>query len=391
MKQLLCFLAFYMKLLLAWLTLHTICRDLLKKNIWLIREKRDEARDNGFHLYKYIREKHPDINAYYVITPNSPDRHKVEVYGNWIKADSLMHCIYFLAAKKSINSQPYGAYPFPLNQRMQKYCHKLCNREQKVVFLQHGIIKDTLPLNAFLYGACNIDYFVTSTQREYEFIKETYKYPDHAIGCVGLARFDYLHTSHTVHDQILVMPTWRKWLNTDQKAFADSEYFSAYAELLSDPKMVAFLRAHQYKLIFYMHYAMQPFVNEFKAFENDVIIIADKGNYDVQELLMSSKLMITDYSSVYFDFAYMNKPVVYYQFDREQFRQSHYAEGYFSYEEDGFGPCFENLEATRQYIFDLIENRCAQPEKYDLRVQDFFTLRDNHNCERTFNAIMALN
>jgi CDP-glycerol glycerophosphotransferase (TagB/SpsB family) len=100
--------------------------------------------------------------------------------------------------------------------------------------------------------------------------------------------------------------------------------------------------------------------------------------------------MITDYSSVYFDFAYMNKPLLYYQFDKDQFRASHYAEGYFSYENDGFGPCFDNFNDVKQYVFDMIDTDCPQPEKYDLRVKAFFDLRDNHNCERTYNALKEL-
>lgn len=46
--------------------------------------------------------------------------------------------------------------------------------------------------------------------------------------------------------------------------------------------------------------------------------------------------MITDYSSVAFDFAYMKKSLVYAQFDREAFFEGQtYDEGYFNYETDG--------------------------------------------------------
>lgn len=388
----------FIQLVFAWIVLHTVKRDLLRQNIWLICEKRDEARDNGYHFYKYLKENQKEINVFYVLTSDSPDRKKIEKYGDYIEPNSFCHCIYFLAAIFSISSQPYGAYPFHFSVREMKIVQKLCNRKQKVVFLQHGIIKDKLPTESFSYELCNIDYFVTSSQKEYEFVKEIYKYPDHAIGCVGLARFDYLYTPHTVEDKILVMPTWRKWLDFKEKTlskdssghFYDSDYYLAYKTLLTDEALIQHLRKNHYKLVFYMHYKLQPYVDAFRSFENDVIIIADKTNYDVQELLMSSKLMVTDYSSVYFDFAYMNKPVAYYQFDKEQFRKSHYYEGYFSYENDGFGPCFDDWQDLRQYIFNMIEEECSQPQKYDLRVKNFFDLRDNRNCERTYSAIRLL-
>lgn len=384
------FVMIFLKLMCAWFVLHISQRKLLKQNIWLIREKRDEARDNGFHFFKYLKENHKDINCFYAITNKSADRQKVEKYGNLIEADSFKHCIYFLASAFSINSQPFGAYPFHMGLRELKLIQKLCNKKQKVVFLQHGIIKDKFSDAEFSYQNCNIDYFVTSTKREYEFIKETYGYPDHAIGCVGLARFDNLYTPHVVEDKILVMPTWRKWLDDSQKKFINSDYYLAYAEFLKNKELIQYLRQNNYKLIFYMHYKMQPFVESFRAFENDVVTIADKNNYDVQNLLMTSKLMITDYSSVYFDFAYMNKPVVYYQFDEKQFRSNHYAEGYFSYKEDGFGPCFDNCDDLRRYIIKMIDEQCRQPEKYEMRVKEFFDLHDNHNCERTYNALKKL-
>lgn len=397
-KRLLSFSAYYLKLVIAWLFLHTIYRDLLSRNIWLIREKRDEARDNGYHFFKFLREKNPEINAYFVITWDSPDRNKVEKYDNLIEADSWEHCIYFLAARFSINSQQYGAYPFHFSRRMLNYVQKLCNPKQKVIFLQHGITKDKFPILDFHYKSCNIDYFVTSTKKEYDFIKKTYEYPDNAIGCIGLARFDFLHTTHTVKKQLLVMPTWRRWLDngnisyslSDPMHFCNSDYFSAYAKMLSDDTLIQKLRSRGYQLVFYPHYKMQPFVERFRVFQNDVVVIADKSAFDVQELLMSSCMMVTDYSSVFFDFAYMNKPVAYYQFDKDAFRNTHYAEGYFSYENDAFGPCFENYERLCQYIVQMIDEHCRQPAMYDQRVKEFFTLRDNHNCERTYEAIRAL-
>ena len=78
-------------------------------------------------------------------------------------------------------------------------------------------------------------------------------------------------------------------------------------------------------------------VDSFDEIQNNSIIIAHKDDYDVQDLLIRSSVLVTDYSSVFFDFAYMGKPVIYYQFDEDEFRKNHYQEGYFSYREHGFG------------------------------------------------------
>ena len=63
-------------------------------------------------------------------------------------------------------------------------------------------------------------------------------------------------------------------------------------------------------------------------------------NYDVQDLLKRSKILITDYSSVFYDFAYMKKEVIYYQFDYNDFFKKHYEIGNFNFEKNGFGPIF---------------------------------------------------
>ena len=48
------------------------------KDVWLIAERGDEARDNGYAFYKYMEENHPEKNFYYIIKKNSPDIYKID-------------------------------------------------------------------------------------------------------------------------------------------------------------------------------------------------------------------------------------------------------------------------------------------------------------------------
>ena len=107
-------------------------------------------------------------------------------------------------------------------------------------------------------------------------------------------------------------------------------------------------------------------------------------------MISECSLLITDYSSVFFDFAYMKKPIIYYQFDREKFFTSHYAKGYFSYDNDGFGDCSMNSTEVVSKIIELVSNNCVVPDKYANRVEDFFLHCDDKNCQRTFDAIINL-
>jgi CDP-glycerol glycerophosphotransferase (TagB/SpsB family) len=111
---------------------------------------------------------------------------------------------------------------------------------------------------------------------------------------------------------------------------------------------------------------------------------------DIQTLLKESSLLITDYSSIFFDFAYMKKPLLYYQFDEEEFRKRQYEEGYFSYRKDGFGSVVKNEERLVDAINDCIDKNFTTPPLYSKRADKFFALRDKNNSERIYQAILAL-
>ena len=58
------------------------------RNFWLVCEDRNEARDNGYWLFKYIREHHPEIKVAYAINKKAPDYAKVKDLGKIISFGS---------------------------------------------------------------------------------------------------------------------------------------------------------------------------------------------------------------------------------------------------------------------------------------------------------------
>ena len=105
---------------------------------------------------------------------------------------------------------------------------------------------------------------------------------------------------------------------------------------------------------------------------------------------MESAVLLTDYSSVFFDFAYMSKPVVYLQFDEQRFYETQYGRGYFHCRTDGFGPVFGNESDAADRLCKIIEQDAHNDELYSERAEEFFGDRTSDHCEQTFNAIREL-
>lgn len=101
-------------------------------------------------------------------------------------------------------------------------------------------------------------------------------------------------------------------------------------------------------------------------------------------------VMVADFSSVAMDFAYMKKPLVYYQFDNEKFRQSHHQIGYFDFRKDGFGPVCVTEQEVTDWLIRLHKQGFANEEIYLERHGKYFDLWDTKNCERNYKAIKEM-
>lgn len=365
---------------------------LFRRDLWLICDNKNEARDNGYHLFRYIRKQHPEQDIVYAISKRSPDYQRVKDLGKTVRYGSLRHWILYLSAKKNISSQKGG-------KPNAAVCYFLEVRgilKNTRIFLQHGIIKDDMPW--LHYDQTRMKMFVTSTEREYRFIRDTFGYPDGAVKKLGLCRFDNLHTMQVKPRQILLMPTWRSWIATPTSAskeiedvsdFRNTTYFKAWSTFLSSPRLYRLLEENDMQLVFYPHRDMQRYLSYF-SIGSGRITIAKWPEYDVQELLKESAYLITDFSSIAMDFAYMNKRLMYYQFDYDDFRRGQYPEGYFSYEKDGFGKVCYELEPALDELEQAITQGFTNPDEYSRRHDSFFDLYDTNNCERNYTAIKEL-
>ncbi len=356
-----------------------------KRELWLVTESEDTARDNAYHFYKYLKIEHPEVNSYYVIDKKCKEYEKVKEYGNIIQYKSLKHWVYYMASDKKISSQKGSNPSSALFYVLHIYLNLFNNR----IYLKHGIIKDDAEW--WHYKNTKYKIIICGAKDEYNFVKENFGYPENNVQYTGLARFDNLHNNNVNKKQILIIPTWRNWLVKEIKKYGSPEefkntsFFKNWQKLFTNKKLIKFLEDNNIVAYFYPHINMKRFIKLFDIKSENIKVIDDE--IDIQKLLKESALMVTDYSSVYMDFAYMSKPVIYYQFDKEEYRSKQYKEGYFVYERDGFGDVLTASEEVVNKIIQYIENDYKVEEIYTRRMKEFFELHDTNNCKRIYEAI----
>lgn len=366
----------------------------IRKDSWIICERKNEARDNGYHLFKYIVQNEKEQQVFYIISKESYDRNKVlNISKDVINFGSFKHWVYFFSSKALISTHINGYVP---NELVYKYFAKRINIPGKKVFLQHGIIKDDLP--QLYYEKTKLDLFICGAYPEYEYVNSSFHYPDGIVNYTGLCRYDNL-IDYKVKKQILVMPTFRMDLYIEQddvitkdkiNYFYESDFYKNYNKLLNDKNLNSFLCSKNIKLLFYPHHEMQKYLPYFKIEKLSNIIVLTPKESDVQQLLKDSSLLVTDYSSVFFDFAYMLKNTLYFQFDYKKYRNSHYKQGYFDYNKNGFGNVIHNYEELIDNIKKIVNDDFKLSKKYSDRISRFFTYRDRDNCKRNYDAIRRL-
>ncbi|MFL8712011.1 CDP-glycerol glycerophosphotransferase family protein [Clostridioides sp. GD02377] len=366
---------------------------ILKRNeLWLFMDRVNEADDNAEALFKYALNRKDSIKKYFVISKNSKDYKRISKIGKVIKFGSCKHKLFLILSDKMISSHIEDNIRCGL-QSGGKYLKNLI--DFKFIFLQHGITKDDLSSWLNKYNK-NIDLFITASIQEYNSILEgKYYYDNNVVKLTGFARYDNLKDCNK--KQIVICPTWRRSLVSDinvengernyNENFKKSYYFEVYNKLINDIELIECARRCGYKIIFFPHPNVHQQIKDFK--KNDYVVFKNaESSYN--RLFCESSLFITDYSSVAFDFAFLKKPVIYYQYDREEIFKNGthtYSKGYFDYNTMGFGEVCTEYKELVNLIVEYIENDCKIKDKYIERINKFYKYNDIENCKRIYDNI----
>ncbi|MEE0940280.1 CDP-glycerol glycerophosphotransferase family protein [Methanobrevibacter sp.] len=352
---------------------------LKNKKIWFYMDRPNESDDNGLHLFKYSVQQNEPIDKYFILDSKNRDYDEIKKIGKVIPYKSLKHRFLGLYAENIITSHPDNGIIYPFWGGYPYFAGLLKSNN---IFLQHGILKDDISdwLNK---KNMNLSFFLVSSEKEYVSIfRYHYNYDEQVIQLKGLPRYDNLQNVEDKHE-IIIMPSWRRYLTGKSNSYIEeTEYFKRFNSLINNEKLIQKARENNYEIIFRPHPNVYNFIELFD--ENDYVKI-DYEKTKFQTLFNNGSLLVTDYSSVAFDFAYLYKPVIYYQYLNDY----HFdvEKSFFNYETMGMGEICESEEELVDLIIDYIENQCKIKEKYIKRTDDFFLFNDKNNCKRVHEAI----
>ena len=358
----------------------------LNKKYILINDRLDKAGDNGEALFKYINKNLPKIakKTYFVVSKDSSDYKRLKKYGKVVGTGSLKHKKLFLNASHIYSSHTmphfYNAYA---PEQLFFYRDLF---DYKFIWLQHGITQNDISKAANRYLK-KIDYVITCTNPETkEFLKEKYCFDNDQILLTGFARYDYLDNNSK--NIITIAPTWRRGFGSDipkREDFINTDYYKNYSLLLTNKELIKTIKDKDIIINFVIHPEMKNYYDEFLKLESDNVKIADINTVNYSKAFSESKLFITDYSSTFFDFAYLEKPEVFFQFDKEKFFSLHYKKGYFNFETDAFGEVVNSSSKLIDKIIYYIENDFKIEKKYQDRINETFKYHDKNNSKRIVN------
>ncbi len=97
--------------------------------------------------------------------------------------------------------------------------------------------------------------------------------------------------------------------------------------------------------------------------------------------------MITDYSGIQFDFAYMFKPVVYFH---TPLLPASYDQGAYDYETMALGEICRDVESLVDTVCAYMRTDCALTDPYRARIEEFFTFHDRSSSERIYQLGRAI-
>ena len=362
------------------------------KTVWFFLDKIYKGGDNAEYIYRYAKPQNDGIYKTYLIDKNAPEAAALKADGlKPTYRNTLRHYMALLNADVVVASNSTVMELNHLSVDTSAYLRDLVHF--KTACVQHGLSVQNIGAAQNRLRDNTALYFCAAPIEIDNLSRPIYDYKGDELKLTGVPRFDGLKDDRK--KQLLLSPTWRmqsavtvrknEGVQRDYNPhFRASAYFKTYDALIHDKRLLDAAKRLSYKIVYVLHPIVSPQLKDFGD-DTAVKILAATGDTSYEKLFRESALMITDYSGVQFDFAYMRKPLVYYLPDS---LPKHYEEGAFKTEEMGFGKICKTQDELVDVLIEAMEHDCVMPAEYKARADAFFAYADFDNCQRIYDELL---
>ncbi len=347
------------------------------EKVWLYCDSAGIKADNAYYQFQHDWNKKDGVKRYYICDGNHKAVKELfteEQQSCLIAYGSNNHKILYLCAEyvlcSFIDFRP--RCPFGSETELSYF---LDLEQPQIIYLQHGVCHADL---RYMQSAerCKTDKIVVSSPFEYECFRDKYHYkPEELITC-GMARYDMIHRHAKAKNRILFAPSWREYLthietgnirSDNRMLIYESNYYRKFIDFLRCGELKEFLQLHDLYLDVKLHQNMRSAIEIFDIpserirFKDENINVADY------------KIFITDISSYVFDFAYLNRPVIYFMPDMEEFLS-----GMHSYRklelpfEQAFGKLVDEYQDAVKEMKRIADHGFQADPVYRERMENFY-------------------
>lgn len=281
--------------------------SLNENSIYLFIDRVIKADDNAEFLYRTMLNDYKQFkNIYFSISKSSEDYRRLKELGfKLVEYDTKEFDELYLRADAIISSNNTWDVE---NYKGYRYTRKKTNAQ--FIFLQHGVIGNNL---IDYFSRFRLNKIVLSTEHELNHIKNNFLFFDDELVLSGLPRNDYRISSVSTN-KIMYVPTWDfKSKFSNDSEFKKSFFYNNIVSVLKSEDLYKILSDNDFSINFILHPEVNDYKHFFEGFRNDRINIFKATDINYGNELCESSILITDYSSIFYDFVWMKKPVIFYQ------------------------------------------------------------------------------
>ena len=365
------------------------------RKIWLVGGNAGELFvDNSRAMYEYLRVR-KDVEEFWVLNKESEIKDKVP--GETLVKGSVKGYLYFMNAEVVLFSHSISADIVPY-----LFAVPVINRfhyKPLKVFLNHGTVgfkvrKAMNPKTEKIAEKLVKSYDLNIADSEYEKEIKTESWWNvlkERTFITGYPRYDRLYNVKTEKKNIFFMPTWRNWIRPETVSIEETDYFKNITGLLTDEKLNKFLEDKDISFNIYIHQLMHGYLSKFENMELGKNVTLLPKEADITKELMKSDILITDYSSVAYDYLYLGKPIIFFQFDKNEYKDK--VGSYVDMEKELFGEEVLTVTECVDGIMKIVNSDYKYSEEMQKKTEKlkkkFLAYDDKENCRRVYELIQS--